>query len=98
MNGNSQISRGVTRNYLDEIDKALFAAATRVISDGSTMQVRVGHKRENFNTSCYSATTMLNELFSKISGWTVSSSSGHLPCFVQTCQKEKSISGGCLGT
>jgi hypothetical protein len=38
-------------------------------------QVRVGHKRENFNTNCYidyySVATVLNGLFSKISGWTV---------------------------
>jgi hypothetical protein len=48
MNGNSQISRGVTRNYLDEIDKALFAAATRVISDGSTMPDQGGPQERKF--------------------------------------------------
>jgi hypothetical protein len=48
MNGNSQISRGVTRNYLDEIDKALFAAATRVISDGSTMPGQGGTQERKF--------------------------------------------------
>jgi hypothetical protein len=38
-------------------------------------QARVGHKRENFNASYYSAycsaATVLNGLFSKISGWAV---------------------------
>jgi hypothetical protein len=50
-------------------------------------QVRVGHKRENFNVSHYSAyystATVLNGLLSKISGWVVAPLDPPLPVRVE---------------
>jgi hypothetical protein len=38
------------------------------VSGGSTLQVRVDHKKENFNVNCYNAYYSVKKLFYQISG------------------------------
>jgi hypothetical protein len=57
--------------FLLMLDHLIITCTISVVAD-LQCQVRVGHKKENFNANCYSAyysiATVLNELFSQISG------------------------------